>query len=112
MYYVLLPGISADDCLSALQFAADPEAYGATSTGPSLVRSLSSVSSTESDTSDSSSGHSEAQFTCRLSHRRPKKCGNSKQQGTGKRLQSIAVPILAIGAAILIGRHSNSCSNR
>lgn len=93
-------------------FAADPEAYGVTSTGPSLVRSLSSVSSTESDTSDSSSGHSEAHFTCRLSHRRPKKSGNVKQQCTGKRLQSIAVPILAIGAAILIRRHSNSCSNR
>ena len=92
-----------------LQFAADPEAYGVTTDTQRLGRTLSIVSSTESETSDSSSGSSEVvQYPCRLSQRRPKKV---KSERPGKRARSMLVPILAAGATVLVTRQrKGACS--
>lgn len=89
--------------LLGLQFAADPEAYGVSAQVSPLARTLSVRSSEESDTSDSSSGSSEVvQYPCRLSQRRPNKV---KSKRPGKKVQSVVVPILAAGAAVLVARH-------
>ncbi len=87
-----------------LQFAADPEAYGvahsATQT-PRLARTLSVISSTESETSESSSGSSEVSYPCRLSQRRPKKV---KSERPVRSVRSLVVPVLAAGAAVVVTR--------
>lgn len=92
--------------LVGVQFAADPEAYGVNNTAqqPCLARMQSVISSTESETSDSSSGNSEAQYPCRLSHRRPRRV---QKDCPVRRVRSVVVPVLAVGAAILVTRHSS-----
>lgn len=87
-------------------FVADPEAYGVNDTAqqPGLARMQSVISSTESETSDSSSGNSEAQYPCRLSHRRPRRV---QKDCPVRRVKSVVVPVLAVGAAILVTRHSS-----
>lgn len=87
----------------ALQFAADPEAYGVAHTAtqtPRLARTLSVISSTESETSESSSGSSEVSYPCRLSQRRPKKVKSDRPV----RVRSLVVPVLAAGAAVFVTR--------
>ncbi|DBA94874.1 TPA: hypothetical protein ACH3X1_002408 [Trebouxia sp. C0004] len=89
-------------------FAADPEAYGVAQTAtqtPRLARTLSVISSTESDTSESSSGSSIMSYPCRLSQRRPKKV---KSDRPVRRVQSLVVPVLAAGAAIFVTRHTKA----
>ena len=90
--------------IALLQFAADPEAYGVTHTTsqtPRLARTLSVISSTESETSESSSGSSEVFYPCRLSQRRPKKV---KSERPVRSVRSLVVPVLAAGAAVVVTR--------
>ncbi len=91
-----------------LQFAADPEAYGVAHSATQtlrLARTLSVISSTESETSESSSGSSEVSYPCRLSQRRPKKVESVRPV---RRVRSLVVPILAAGAAIFVTRHTKA----
>lgn len=86
--------------LLCLQFAADPEAYGVSSQPPPLARTPSLVSSTETETSDSSCGSSEVvKYACRHGQ-----CKSTKatSKPSGRRARFVVVPILAAGAAILL----------
>ena len=86
-----------------LQFAADPEAYGVSAQVAPLARTPSLVSSSESETSDSSSGSSEVnKYRCQHGHCQSPR---AKSKPSGRRVKSIVVPILAAGAAILLAGH-------
>ena len=86
-----------------MQFAVDPQAYGVNpAASPTLARTFSVFSQSDSVTSESSSGGSEnsSQFCCRLSHRQPKKVKSSQSK---RRLQGLVVPVLTAGAALVVG---------
>lgn len=86
-------------------FAADPEAYGVSSQPVPLARTPSLLSTTESETSDSSSGSGEVikEF-----------CQHGQQTSPKvkrRRVPPIVIPILAAGAAMLLtGHQRGTCS--
>ena len=104
---------TVEDCCHhlsiCLQFAADPEAYGVSAQGVPLARTPSLVSSTESETSDSSCGSSEVvKYPCQHGQCRSP---HAKSKPSSRRVKSLVVPFLAAGAAILLaGRKGKACS--